>query len=75
MDDWEFYQGHDDRWFWRNIKHDGSTISRERFISFVEVVASAAKNGYDPGISRVASVTADRRLNPRAPPSPAHIRA
>ncbi|MDB5927976.1 MAG: hypothetical protein JWN13_6912 [Betaproteobacteria bacterium] len=75
MDDWEFYQGRDDRWFWRNVKREESTLSAERFTSFVEVVASARKNGYDPGISRVASVTADRRLNPRAPPSRAHIRA
>jgi hypothetical protein len=71
MDDWEFYQDHDGRWFWRSIRGSQSSLSVNRFTSFVEAWSSAVQNGFNPGVSRIATVSTDRRFKPRSPPGPA----
>ena len=68
-DDWEFYQDCDGRWSWRNTTDAGASMSVDRFVSFVEVIASAVKHGFQPGISHIVGVRAERRQKPRSPMS------
>ncbi|MGZ5153788.1 MAG: hypothetical protein ACXWC5_27525, partial [Burkholderiales bacterium] len=66
LDDWEFFQESDGRWFWRNVTPNGANVSVQKFTSFVEVIASAVQQGFQPGVSRIATVRADRRFKPRS---------
>jgi hypothetical protein len=67
LDDWEFYKDHDGRWLWRNVTKEREVFGADRFVSFVEVIASAIQHGCEPGVSRI-TVRGDRRRKPRSPP-------
>ena len=65
MDEWDFYQCADGKWSWRSVKSGGVTFSIDAFVSFVEAVSHAARHGFKPGVSKIASIIDDRRSAPR----------
>jgi len=65
VDDWDFYQHTDGKWSWRNVKGDAVGASSIHFETFAEAVADATRHGFQAGVSKIASITADRRTHPR----------
>jgi hypothetical protein len=65
MDDWDFHRHPDLKWGWRNVKTRGVTESHAHFDTFADAFEDAVSHGLQPGISRVVSVTPDRRFHPR----------
>ena len=72
-DDWDFYQDCAGRWTWRNTTDAGAHNSMDSFVSFLEVIASAIKSGFQPGISHISNVRAERRHKPRSPDNPTRL--
>jgi hypothetical protein len=65
VDDWEFYQHTDGKWSWRRLSGSGTRYSAERFDSFIGAVGNALLHGFEPGISKIAAVTLERRNKAR----------
>jgi hypothetical protein len=65
LDDWEFCRHVDLGWSWRNVNETGITESRSHFDTFADAMEDAVKHGLQPGISRIVSVTPDRRFHAR----------
>ena len=65
MEEWEFYQNINGRWWWRNVTLNRTSESPDRFDSFIHVMGDAVRHGFEPGVSKVIAIQADRRLNPR----------
>ena len=61
MDDWQFYQHADESWSWRNVRDDAERESSARFTNFTEAMADAMQNGFQVGVSTIASISVDHR--------------
>ena len=61
MDDWYFYQRIDGKWSWRNVRTGGISADFDGFVSFIEAISYALRHGFEPGISKIVSITTDRR--------------
>jgi hypothetical protein len=65
VDDWDFYQHTDGQWSWSRRTTAGTRYSAERFESFIGAVGNALLHGFEPGISKIAAVTLERRNKTR----------
>ena len=61
---WAFYQHQQGDWSWQIVGH-GAAHSQGHFVGIVEAFADAVRNGFRPGISKIASVGFCRRSKPR----------
>ena len=62
--DWKFYQHPHGGWSWYALGC-GARGSDSYFAGIVEALADAMQNGYEPGISRITSITMCRRSRTR----------
>jgi hypothetical protein len=64
MGNWQFYQHTDRKWSWCNV----SLSTRKsvcRFESFIQAISDATRHGFEPGVSKITAIQADRRSTPR----------
>jgi hypothetical protein len=62
---WEFLQDEQAKWYWRCISDGSSTESNPRFASRTDCIADAMRHGYlsgNPGCEPVSTVGLDRDL-------------
>jgi len=64
IDHWEFYQHQDGSWSWRNVP-PGRRGGHNQFSDIVDAIADATRNGFMPGISRIAALKMCRRSRTR----------
>jgi hypothetical protein len=65
MDDWKFYQHRDQKWSWRSLTASAAKESVGQFESFIQAMGDALRHGFEPGISKVTAIQAERRCKPR----------